>query len=84
MLATGVGGTGEALAEGAGALVADGDDAALAGEWHPVRLVASPEERAALASKALARVSAEFGSERMIERTAALYARVLGGRAPAR
>jgi glycosyltransferase involved in cell wall biosynthesis len=82
VVATAVGGTGEALADGAGALVANGDGSALADEI--VRLVGSPEERADMASKALARVSEQFGSERMIDLTSSLYAQVLSGRGPAR
>lgn len=79
VVASAVGGTGEALADGAGVLVADGDQRGLITEI--ARLVGSPEQRAAIASKALARASAEFGSEQMVDRTSALYAEVVSPRA---
>lgn len=83
VVANAVGGTAEALADGAGVLIANGDQRSLIDEI--ARLVESPEERAAIAAKALTRVSTEFGSELMVDRTAALYAEVVGlaGRIPA-
>ena len=63
----------------AGIVVPEGDVAALAGALE--RLIASPAERASLATRARARVRERFTWDRIAEALAARYAALLG-RAP--
>jgi len=75
VVATDVGGTREALGDGHGLLVPNGDFHALADAI--VDLLRSPEERGAMASRASHRVSSHFTSTRMVDDTVLLYRALL-------
>ncbi len=77
IVATAVGGNPECLEAGAcGVLVAPGDAAALASAVRA--LLAEPARAAALGARAQERARSEYGLDRMLERTEALYAELLG------
>lgn len=78
-VATDAGGNAEALAEGAGRVYAPGDVAALASEL--ARLLDHPADARALGDRARERVLREFDVSSTVERTLALYDRLVGSRA---
>jgi len=83
IVASAVGDVPVALASGAaGVLVPPGDAAALADAIH--RLLAQPFEAQRLSQSAQARAAAEYGIERMVQRYAGLYERLLANGARAR
>jgi glycosyltransferase involved in cell wall biosynthesis len=71
IVATDVGGTGEAVTPEVGTLVPPADPAALADAI--VAVAGDPARRAAMGAAARARHDAHFGLERMVARTAAVY-----------
>lgn len=74
-----MGGVPEVMADGeTGFLVPPRDHAAMA--LRLVQLLKDPAKRAAMGAAALARARARFTVERMVERTAAVYARPAGTR----
>lgn len=78
IVATAVGGNPECLDGGScGVLVPPGDPAALASAVRA--LLAEPARAAGLGARARARAQGEYGLDRMLERTEALYAELLGG-----
>jgi glycosyltransferase involved in cell wall biosynthesis len=83
IVASAVGDVPVALASGAaGLLVPPGDPAALAAAIH--RLLAQPFEAQQLGNSAQVRAAAEYGIERMVQRYAELYERLLANGAGAR
>ena len=83
VLATDVGGMAELVSDGVtGRLVAPGDDAALAAALQ--ELLSSPDRLREMAAAARIDAEARLGVEPMVEKTVALYERVLSARAPRR